>query len=219
MYFLAQKIKVIKLKRYQSSYGFTLIEMMVALSLFTVVMLASTGVMLVVLDANRKAQSFQVAMDNLGVALESISRDMRVGTHYYCFSDSVPQNYSFSSSQDCDSQGGTSFAFLPLGVPNLSNNYWVYRLTTSLGKGVLERCKPTINISCTDSGAQFTPLTAPEINIKSFRIYVTDSAPKSAGNLIQSKARIVLEGIAGTQLKTQTEFSVQTTISQFQLDI
>lgn len=203
----------LKQKRNTLQKGFTLVEMMVSLTLFTVVMTASTGVMLVVLDANRKAQSFQTAMDNLGTALESVSRDMRVGTNYYCFTG--PGMPSFSTNQDC-SGGDTYFAFLPIGAMNNPNNYWVYRLNSSSGRGVLERCK---NGTSCNSSTNFFALTAPEIDIKYFKMFVTNSAPRSGGDLFQSKARIVIEGVAGTQLKTQTEFSVQTTISQFQLDI
>ncbi len=192
-----------------------MIEMIVSLTLFTVIMLAGTGTMLVVLDANRKAQSFQTAMDNLGVALEGISRDMRVGTHYYCSPISFSSMVSFSSNQDCSPIGGLYFAFLPFGAANVTTNYWVYRLNNTSGKGVLERCKK--GTSCAD--ADYSALTAPEINIKYFRIFVDNSNPLSAGNNIQSKARIVIEGVAGTQAKTQTEFSVQTSISQFQLDL
>lgn len=191
--------------------GFTLIEMMVSLTLFTVVMLAGTGTMLVVLDANRKAQAYQVAMDNLGVALEGISKDMRVGTHFYCWASGTLPG---TTNQDCPT-GGEIFAFLPLSAINTSTNYWVYRLNNTSGKGILERCRK--GSDCTDD--DFSALTAPEINIKYFRIFVTDSDPKSSGNTVQSKARIVIQGVAGVQPKTQTEFSVQTTISQFQLDL
>jgi prepilin-type N-terminal cleavage/methylation domain-containing protein len=216
-------MKFLTQKKHTAQLGFTLVEMMVSLALFTVVMTAGTGTMLVVLNANRKAQSFQTAMDNLGIALDGISRDMRVGTHYQCSGHDFQVTFTSNTNTDCDSSGGFSFAFLPLGAVNNDNNYWVYRFNDggATGRGSIERCK--LGNGCSSGtngvGSTFSPITAPEINIKFFRAYLTHSDPATKGDLVQSKIRIVIEGVAGMDPKTQTEFGVQTTISQFQLDL
>jgi len=58
--------------------GFTLIEMLVAVSLFVFVMLIGVGVLLSIIDANRKARALSSVMNNLNFALESMSRNIRV---------------------------------------------------------------------------------------------------------------------------------------------
>ena len=62
--------------------GFTLIEMMVAVSLFTVVMLVSVGSLLALIDASKRAQGIQSVMNNLNVALDGMVRALRMGQKY-----------------------------------------------------------------------------------------------------------------------------------------
>ncbi|MBU0722958.1 type II secretion system GspH family protein, partial [Patescibacteria group bacterium] len=50
--------------------GFTLVEMIVSLGLFTVILFISMQALLSMVDANHKAQSLRAAMDNLNLSLE-----------------------------------------------------------------------------------------------------------------------------------------------------
>lgn len=70
--------------------GFTLIEIIVATSIFTIVMLIAIGAVLSAVDANRKAQNTNVIVNNLNLAIESMVRDLRTGKNYgSCGSDCV----------------------------------------------------------------------------------------------------------------------------------
>ena len=62
--------------------GFTLIELMVAVAIFTIVMMVSMGAVFSVVSANRKSQSLNVVINNLNFAFESMIRDLRTGTDY-----------------------------------------------------------------------------------------------------------------------------------------
>jgi len=62
--------------------GFTLIEMIVSVSLFTVVSLIAIGALISISSANRKVNSLRTTMDNINFAMEVISRDIRTGTSY-----------------------------------------------------------------------------------------------------------------------------------------
>ena len=64
--------------------GFTLVELMVSLTIFSIVMMVSTGTLLVLIDVNAKAQALYSATSNLSFALDSMTREMRTGYHYYC---------------------------------------------------------------------------------------------------------------------------------------
>jgi len=74
----SQKSKV------KSGAGFTLIEMIVSVSLFTVVTFIAVGALLAITDANRKANAIRATMDNLNFAMESMARNIRTGSSYAC---------------------------------------------------------------------------------------------------------------------------------------
>lgn len=91
-----------------ASRGFTLIEMIMSVAVFTVVSLIAAGALLALADANRKAQAFKSVVNNLHFAVESIARNLRTGSGYTssgvrggCESGYV-NNISFTS-QDGDS--------------------------------------------------------------------------------------------------------------------
>lgn len=68
----------------KNNLGFTLVEMMVAIAVFSLVMVVAMSALINVIDANLKAQAIKTAINNVHFALESISKDMRVGTNYGC---------------------------------------------------------------------------------------------------------------------------------------
>ena len=62
--------------------GFTLLEMIVAVGLFTIVATVALVGVVRALDANRKVQATQVIINKLNFALESMTRDIRFGHKY-----------------------------------------------------------------------------------------------------------------------------------------
>src|SRR3990167_9012172 len=85
--------------------GFTLIELMVAISIFIVVMTISMGSILNVFDANRKSRSLKTVLNNLNLAVESMSKEMRFGKNYHCGSGTLPVPQKYPG-------GGTLIRFL-----------------------------------------------------------------------------------------------------------
>lgn len=69
--------------------GFTLVELIVAIGLFSVVMTLSAGAYLIMINANRNAQAITTGINNLSFALDSMSRNIRTGTNYQCPSPST----------------------------------------------------------------------------------------------------------------------------------
>lgn len=61
------------LNRKLSSRGFTLIEIMVAVSIFAIVALIATGALLTANRVNQRAQAIKLAMDNINFALDMIT--------------------------------------------------------------------------------------------------------------------------------------------------
>src|SRR5579872_2581420 len=110
--------------------GFTLIELMVSVGLFMIVMLISIGALVSMANADRKAQSIQVVIDNLDFALDDMSRIIRTGTTYHCTDiagDSIGSMGNPATTQDCTNNGSSYIAVEgPNGDPNNSNDQIVY---------------------------------------------------------------------------------------------
>lgn len=71
-------------KRTGTKKGFTLIEMMVSVTLFVIVMLVVTSLFLSLVAVNKKAQFQKFVFDNVYHTLEVFVRHIRSGTSYAC---------------------------------------------------------------------------------------------------------------------------------------
>ena len=179
--------------------GFTLIEIMVSVAVFSIVMTISSGSLFSVLDANAKSQSQKSVMNNLNLALEGMSRNIRVGTNYHCGSGG-----NLYDKADCQ-DGAELFAFEgPSGDVNVSGDEVVYKLD---GSAIMRS---------TNGGGSYTAITALEVVVEDLKFYVTGT---SATDVLQPRVIIVVVGYAGVQEKIRTDFNIQTSVSQRQLDI
>ncbi len=64
--------------------GFTLIEMIVSLGIFSIIVTMTVGSLLVLISGNQQLQGEQNAMTNLAFAIDSMTREIRTGSNYYC---------------------------------------------------------------------------------------------------------------------------------------
>jgi prepilin-type N-terminal cleavage/methylation domain-containing protein len=195
----------------KTSRGFSLVEMMVAVALFTIVAMVSISALLSVNDANRKAQTMRAIIDNLNFAVENMARNLRVGSTYNC-GTATP----IASPRDCIN-GDSSIAFESyVGDPGNPNDQVVYRLDTDAptNKGQIMKSG--------DSGSTFLPLTpfvsglaSQPLVVDYLKFYVTGSA-SSDGK--QPRVVIVIGGTASYNEKIKTRFLMQTSVSQRHLD-
>lgn len=209
----------------RSSKGFTLVEMMVAVALFSVVMTVSMGALLSLVDANRKAQAVQSVVNNLNVALDGMVRSIRMGTYYHCGT-----GLNLHAGKDCISTPESQIAFEAYGGSRSNKqDQWVYWLASDPGNNNVNRIYRS-KASKTDTAV---PITAPEIDITTFDVYVK-GAEHALYDLQQDTeqplAVIIVEGIAGSSItqgvsvfgskkKIETKFQIQATASQRLLDI
>ena len=84
-----------------SQRGFTLIEMIVSIGIFTIVLFIATSAFLSVVNADRRSYATRVAVDNLTVALEDMSRRIKTGTTYEY--GSVENKFSFKDQDNTTS--------------------------------------------------------------------------------------------------------------------
>jgi len=85
-----------KLHHSHKQSGFTLIEMIVSLGVFSVVATTAVGAMLILISTNQQLQAEQSVMTNLAFALDTMTREIRTGYFYYC--DERPNRTSGGSS-------------------------------------------------------------------------------------------------------------------------
>ena len=178
--------------------GFTLVELMVSLSLFTVVILATISSLLIVNDASKKVQSMRTVMDNLNFALESMSRTIRTGSEIGCG--------GVGSGPDCPytTQVPSSTLGLTLAPSSIVEKVEYRREVLSTG-GVIQKREY--------NGSTWTPwysMTAPEINIQSLQFYVEGA---NAADTMQPSVTMFIKGVA-TAANQTAPFSIQTIVSQ-----
>ncbi len=186
--------------------GFTLIEVMVSVSIFTMVMLIATGAVFSIVQANEKSHALKSVMTNLDFALESMMRDIRLGSRYAC-GTSVP----LSATHDC-ATGDVIFRFKANhdvggnGVfdPNDINDQIEYSLSS--GGRIMRKVY--------DSTTSNLAITATEVHVTSLMFYVTGSG---VGDGKQPKVVITIQGYAGSG-SLQSTFNIQTTASQRAID-
>ena len=172
-----------------NSRGFTLIELMTAISIFIIIMTVAMGSILNIFDINRKARSLKTVINNLNSAVDSMSREMRFGRIYHCGSGSVevPQN--------CPS-GDTSMSFL-----------------SSNGEQITYRFNNNVIEKQVDNGG-YVAVTAQEITIDSMVFYTLGAG---TGDTLQPKVIIQMKSHAGTG-KSRSDFTLETLVSQRVLD-
>lgn len=182
--------------------GFTLIEMIVAVGLFSVVMLVSTATLLSLVSANRKSQSVQSVMNNLNIALDGMVRSIRMGSNYHC--GSAP----YTAPEDCEE--GTMLAF-----EAFSGDTWIYWFAED------EDGIGRIYKSETGDVSEGYAVTAPSVAIDLLEFYVVGTTPGIADTgFVQPKVVIVVKGSAGVRdVRTSTTFAIQATAVQRILDL
>ena len=170
--------------------GFTLIELMTAVTIFTVIMTISTGSIIGVFDANRKSRSLKTVMSNINLTVESMAKEMRFGRNYHCGSGAV------TTPQNCAS-GDTLMSFLSTDDTQIT-----YRLNgTTIEKKI--------------DNDPYASVTAPDTLIDSLTLYTLGAG---TGNTLQPKVIIVVKSHVGTG-KSRTDFVLETLVSQRVLDI
>lgn len=129
--------------------GFTLVEMIVAVFIFSIVMLIAVGALVSIIEANRKAQNVKSVMNNLNFALDSMTRAIRVGGTYDC-------------GGSCASDGTEEFTFISTDGEEIRYRY--NTIDQSIERSI-------------DVGLSYQALTAPEVNVEFLKFYVTGENP------------------------------------------
>lgn len=214
--------------------GFTLVEMLVALGIFAIVSLVAVGALVRIVGLNRQAQSMQAAMNNLSFGLDSMSRDMRFGSNFYCRDYLIGDQTFWSGSGTFPPSTGVlcNSGTLP---PN--SNYMrvvMFQSSRSVADGLGGRCRLIYSYAfipkasgaysiekaqqsaCSDpiqysSGddSSFMPLLdETNVTLSDYRFATYFSPPAYAWAFIR------LNGYSGVKEKDRKYFDVETVVSQ-----
>ena len=130
--------------------GFSLVELLVAATVFTFVVTGVSGLFVTALDIQRRATGVQKIEENAQFALESIAREVRVST-------------ITSGDTDCANQGpGTS----TLTIQHPTNGTVIYAYDRTSTTGAILR--------------NGQPITSGDVDITAFAFCVSGSGPDGA---------------------------------------
>jgi prepilin-type N-terminal cleavage/methylation domain-containing protein len=196
--------------------GFTLIEMMVALALFTVVITIAVGAFLSLIGQSSQLQGEQKVMTSLNFALDSMTREIRTGTSYYCATDVDAQGSVDESDltlvKDCTG-GVDGMSFVEAGS-SLSSGSTGGRIAYGFNSasGTIVR-----QIAANSAEA----MTSSDVKITSMKFYVSGSKPQSDGgtppNSVQPTVTVLIT--AEDPDDTSKSYTLETTVTQRQLDL
>lgn len=184
--------------------GFTLVEMMVAIAVFSIVMVTAMSALLNVIDANNKARAIKTAINNVSFALEGISKDMRMGTDYGCINED-------GNDTNCETSGNVGVKYRSPRAyrdPISGERHFAYYRFNEGNKKIEECLEKEAGDNC--AVGEFTAITSAEVDIKKVIFYVLNT-----DNLLkQPKMLMTLSGEAGDKEKIKTSFDLQTSVSQ-----
>lgn len=208
--------------------------MIVSLGVFSIVVLGAVGALLILVGTSRQLQGEQSVMTNLSFALDSMTREIRTGTHYYCDTEasysSDTYNNIFSAendldalltdesgsfrTQDCDGTipGGftlVGIAFVEGGDSiTASDERILYFYDENEGK-IYRRIGDEESESVTSSG----------LVVRDFQVTVSGSDPLSSGVGEYDQPAVTLYIEASDSSDSSKVYKVQTTVTQRTLDI
>lgn len=214
-------VKILKNQR-----GFTLIEMIVSLGIFSMIITVAVGALLVLIAGNQKLQNEQAVMSNLAFALDSMTREIRTGYNYYCagrpsyasggaeaiFDVSDSQEAIGSNTNNCPTgrSGGDNLqgvSFFEGGNSITAADQRILYFYDSTDKTIKRRVGDAAARSVISSGLEITDA----------EFFVTGAAPLDpSGNTEQPTVTIYIEA---KEVGDDKKYYLQTTVTQRVLDL
>ncbi|HEY1037719.1 MAG TPA: type II secretion system protein [Candidatus Paceibacterota bacterium] len=196
--------------------GFTLVEMLVSVAIFTVFMLVAVSVVLSIIGGNRKAQAVNAVVNNLNFAIDSMVRDMKTGYFYKCEGDYTSvedgdfMDYPESDACGDPSEAKTRVAFISVLGEQPSAVEYSYEQDPVTGIGSIRKTSSLRGADGGISDAVSVTLTPPDVDITSVRFYVNAPAP---GGETQPSVFMLISGTARLG-GGESDFMLQTFVSQ-----
>lgn len=115
--------------------GFTLIEVMIAMAIFTVIVTIGIGSVLSAIRQHHVSEDSRTVIDNLNFLMEDMARNVRLGMNVHCMASgeaplSFTDDYDAVPPQDCALPGDAHNAIV---FNDQSGRQLTYALSTGLG--------------------------------------------------------------------------------------
>lgn len=176
--------------------GYSLLELIVSLGLFSMVMLVVIGAYLTLISLDRQARASNQLAASLSFAVESMARNLRTGSDYACNGNTASPNCTSTS-------GGTSIVFTDSESQRIT---YLRRSDGSIGQ--------CIGLPC--NAATAVPLTDRRITIDALRFYVRGVG---TGDNRQPQVTFVVSGTMTTDAGESTSFTIQTGATQRYIEL
>lgn len=180
--------------------GFTIFEMIVAVGIFTVVVVVAVSSLLTLTASERKAITLQNTQDNMRFAVEAMAKEMRTG-----------ENFKQACAGGCDEINYKT-----------ARGHWVsYRLFHDevndfhlIKKASTETGCVFNEISRIFDSLCYFPFTSIDIRVENLVFYITGVGDDN----LQPKVTIVMEATTPGIERTASRLLLQTTVAQRRLD-
>jgi hypothetical protein len=191
--------------------GYTIIETMISVSLFLVIAIYGMGALINANVLHKKSQDMRSIMDSLTFTLEDMSRTLRTGYNYQCFSTGqnlTPAN--LGAARDCADGWALAFESASGSTATYADQV-TYHFSGDDANGIGTVWKSV------DGANTFTRLVPDEVDIDQASGFYVYGAPGVAVDTIQPYIIIRLVGTI-TYKSIVTPFSLETSVSQRLLD-
>lgn len=185
-------------------HAFTLVEIMVAISIFAIIALIVVQAFITADRVNKKAQAMKTVIDNLHFALNTISFNLQQGGTYHCLTSvpSLPPPDPIAG-LNCRN-GGNAIVFRS---PKSGDTKTIsYKLGDCNGDGKNEICYWKTGMP------DFTPITMKNLEINTMKFYVSNS--ESGDGRVMPRVFFTVSGKAKLGKDVATEFQLQTVVSE-----
>ena len=183
--------------RKKKETGFTLLEMLISITLFTAVTTIAFTALFSIINANDKAKTIKLVVNNLSIAMESMAREIRVGSSYTCERPFALRDIG----RDCIN-GGNRMSFVAESGENIFYSY--------------DSVNRTINRKIDNDNT--LQMVGQDIKIDNLDFYVVGNGTETPAS-IQPRVLIILKGSLTSQGQNiETIFDIQTTVSQRNLE-
>jgi prepilin-type N-terminal cleavage/methylation domain-containing protein len=190
-----------KNKKSVQQHGFTLVEIMVSISIFTIIMTTGIGALVTITRSYQVSRTQAAVTNSIHFAMDSMVRDIRIGNAYYADDFSPIENFPTTYNHLDD----TSYVLNLMGIPERGH----LRYTLDINNAPhLTRYQ-----AVDGEESEYPMLTGDDIQIDNAIFRVVGSDPNDA---IQPSVFIYLRG---TNTISGADFVLQTFVSQRSLDI
>jgi type II secretory pathway pseudopilin PulG len=210
--------------RTKNIQGYSLVEILVVLGLFSSIATLSLGALLNAQSVNARLQETQTILDNINLSTQTVTRDIRFGSDFYCEQttpmgslSSIPTVPTTRKNCAPDSPKGTVLIFKPSDATNDLDRVAYYVSNGVLYKDIYPYLGTTTILQ----------MTSDDVYISSLTFYV-DGANSSTGvndylNQTDYKQPIVTLFLSGVTRPAKAStppasFDIETAISAREID-